>query len=163
MLENLVIRPLHSDEIEAIVQLSLRAWAPVFASFEQVLGTDIFLLQYPDWPTSQRAAVEAVCRDTEKYHTWVAVDADTLAGFVAYTLNRQEQIGEIYMVAVHPDLQNRGIGTALNSFALQKLKEAGMKLAVVGTGGDPGHAPARHTYEKVGYRALPLVHYYKKL
>jgi len=43
------------------------------------------------------------------------------------------------------------------------MKESGMKLAVVGTGGDPGHAPARRSYEKAGYTGLPLVRYYKVL
>jgi hypothetical protein len=43
------------------------------------------------------------------------------------------------------------------------MREAGMKLAVVGTGGDPGHAPARRSYEKAGYTGLPLVRYYKDL
>jgi hypothetical protein len=38
-----------------------------------------------------------------------------------------------------------------------------MRLAVVGTGGDSGHAPARRTYEKAGYTGLPLVRYYKHL
>ena len=38
-----------------------------------------------------------------------------------------------------------------------------MKLAVVGTGGDEGHAPARRSYEKAGYTGLPLVRYYQEL
>jgi GNAT superfamily N-acetyltransferase len=67
------------------------------------------------------------------------------------------------MLAVHPDHQNRGIGTELNLFALERMKENGMKLVSVGTGGDPGHAPARRSYEKVGYTPLPIVRYYKAL
>jgi hypothetical protein len=38
-----------------------------------------------------------------------------------------------------------------------------MKLAVVATGGDESHAPARKSYEKAGYTPLPLVRYYKDL
>ena len=38
-----------------------------------------------------------------------------------------------------------------------------MRLAVVGTGGDPGHAPARRCYEKAGYTGLPLVRSYQAL
>ena len=67
------------------------------------------------------------------------------------------------MLAVHPEYQNHGFGTELNIFALQKMKESGMKLAEVGTGGDEGHAPARRSYEKAGYTGLPLVRYYKAL
>ncbi len=67
------------------------------------------------------------------------------------------------MLAVHPKHQNHGIGTELNTFALQKLKDGGMKLAVVATGGDKGHAPARRSYEKAGFTGLPLVRFYKDL
>ena len=82
---------------------------------------------------------------------------------MAYEINDDNQIGEIQLLAVHPDSQNDGVGTELNIFALKKLKEAGMTLAVVGTGGDEGHAPARRPYEKAGYTALPLVRYYREL
>jgi GNAT superfamily N-acetyltransferase len=159
---DVTIRPLESSDIEDVVQLSLRAWAPVFASFERVLGTDIYLRIYPEWKTSQRAAVEDVCRDA-KYSVWLAVLERTIAGFVAYSMNVEEKSGEVYMLAVDPDHQKQGIGTQLNMFALEKFKEHGMRLATVGTGGDPGHAPARAAYEKAGYTGLPLVHYYKAL
>jgi hypothetical protein len=38
-----------------------------------------------------------------------------------------------------------------------------MAGAMVETGGDPGHAAARRTYEKVGYVHLPIARYFKKL
>jgi len=67
------------------------------------------------------------------------------------------------MLAVDPDHQGRGIGTALTGFALDRLKDAGMKVAMVETGGDPGHAPARRVYEKAGYTLLPIARYFKNL
>jgi ribosomal protein S18 acetylase RimI-like enzyme len=75
----------------------------------------------------------------------------------------EKKVGEVQLLAVHPAHQNRGLGTQLNTFALDRMAESGMKLAEVGTGGDPGHAPARRSYEKAGYTALPLVRYYKAL
>jgi len=71
--------------------------------------------------------------------------------------------GEIYMVAVDPDFQGRGIGSALIEFAPCWMKDAGMSVAMVETGGDPGHARARHTYEKVGFELFPVARYFKKL
>jgi hypothetical protein len=38
-----------------------------------------------------------------------------------------------------------------------------MKVAMVETGGDPGHTAARRTYEKAGYVLLPIVRYFKNL
>lgn len=159
---NIHIRPLADDDIEGVLRLSILAWAPVFASFEQVLGTAIYLKIYPDWIPSQREAVETTIRN-ERYITWVAEADGVLAGFVNYELNETTRTGEVEMLAVHPDYQNQGIGTELNMFALGKMKEHGMTLAVVGTGGDPGHAPARRSYEKAGYTPLPIVRYYKDL
>ena len=160
---NIQIRHLHADDIEDVLQLSLLAWAPVFRSFEQVLGPAIYRKIYPDWETSQRAAVDEVLRDGENYTVWVAEHEQTIVGFIAYTLSLTERVGEVYLLAVHPAYQNHGIGTELNNFALRKFKDHRMQLAVVGTGGDPGHAPARRSYEKAGYTPLPLVRYYKDL
>ena len=160
---NFSIRPFATQDMDEIVALSILAWEPVFHSFQQILGPTIYGHIYPDWQTSQKEAVTAVCQDGVKYTTLVAETAGRVVGFLAYELNHAEQTGEVYMLAVHPGYQKRGIGTALNTLALAEMKERGMKLAVVGTGGDPGHAPARKAYEKVGYSALPIVRYYKEL
>ncbi|GHO89214.1 GNAT family N-acetyltransferase [Dictyobacter formicarum] len=159
---DLSIRPMSNDDIENVVQLSLLAWEPVFSSFKQVLGPRIYPLIYPDWLRQQREGVETARRD-EKNVVWVAELDSTVTGFIVYSLNHEEQTGEVELLAVHPSYQNRGIGTALNNFVLAKMKESDIKLAVVGTGGDQGHAPARRSYEKAGYTPLPLVRYYKAL
>jgi ribosomal protein S18 acetylase RimI-like enzyme len=160
---NLRIRPVSNDDVEDLVQLSLLAWAPIFSSFEQILGPDIYAIIYPDWRASQREGVETVCRDGAKTIVWVAEVDGIVVGLMAYELHSKDNTGEVQLLAVHPEYQNRGIGTELNNFALERMKESGMKMAVVGTGGDPSHAPARRSYEKAGYNALPLVRYYKDL
>lgn len=45
-------------------------------------------------------------------------------------------------------------------FAVRRLSEKGTALINVGTGGDPGHAPARALYEVLGFTGVPLVAYY---
>jgi len=42
------------------------------------------------------------------------------------------------MLAVDPDYQGIGIGTVLAEFALDRLKHAGMTVAMVETGATPG-------------------------
>jgi ribosomal protein S18 acetylase RimI-like enzyme len=154
---------MRDDDLDVITELSLLAWAPVFASFEKVLGSAIYRQIYPDWKKTQAEVVRGICGDTDKYTTWVADVDGTVAGFLTYELNDEKEEGEVTLLAVHPDVQNRGIGTELNLFALEKMRESGMKVAVVATGGDPGHAPARRAYEKAGYTPLPLVRYYQDL
>jgi GNAT superfamily N-acetyltransferase len=163
MAMDLHIRPVCDDDVDDLVRLSLLAWIPIFSSFRQILGPNIYILIWPDWRTSQREAVERVCKDGEKTIVWVAEVDGLVVGFLAYELNIKEKTGEVQLLAVHPEYQNLGIGTELNNFALKKMKESGMKMARVDTGGDPSHAPARRSYQKAGYTALPLVRYFKDL
>src|SRR5213080_1278938 len=87
---NLYIRPFSPDDMEDVVQLSLLAWTPVYHSFEQVLGAKIYSLLFPDWKKTQRAIVEKICREHEKTLVWVAEAHGMMTGFIAYTLNSQE-------------------------------------------------------------------------
>lgn len=157
------IEPYDPHQLDAVIRLSLRAWAPVFDSIENVLNADVYRAFYPDhWRVSQQKAVGDVCA-AEDTNVWVAIDASSTVGFVAVKLHSENSMGEIYMVAVDPDFQGQGIGTALIEFALDWMKDAGMSVAMVETGGDPGHERARRTYEKVGFEVLPVARYFKKL
>ena len=157
------IRPYTDQDLDPIVTLSLLAWEPVFQSFEKVLGPEIYPIIYPDWRESQAEGVADVVKDGGKYTTLVAEVDGAVVGFLSYSMNEGDKTGEVYLLAVHPDYQNLEIGTDLNKVGLHDMKKAGMKLAVVGTGGEEGHAPARRSYEKAGYTPLPLVRYYKKI
>lgn len=157
-----VVRPYVARDASAVVDLSLRAWEPDFASLEAVLGEAIFQRLHRDWRANQRGAVEDVLAD-ENLAVWVAEDDGYVAGFVAVKLHRSTSVGEIYMLAVDPTLQNTGIGTDLTRLALDRISEAGMTTAMVDSGGDPGHAPARRTYEKAGFTLLPIARYFKAL
>ena len=105
---SVTIRALGPADVEPAVELSLRAWEPVFDSLRSALGTGLFERMHPDWRQDQRRAVEEVCAD-------------------------------------------------------EQLTEAGMTMAMVETGGDPGHAPARATYEQADFTLLPIARYFKAL
>lgn len=162
--EKYEIRSGADADIDAIVELSLLAWEPIFRSFAQILGPTLYARLYPDWRKSQSEGVAGVCRDREKYHTLVAQCDQRVVGFIAYELKPgDEKSGEVVLLGVHPDFQNGGIGTALNRRALEEMQAAGVRLAIVETGGDESHAPARRSYEKAGYTGLPIVRYFKVL
>ncbi|GAB4375735.1 MAG: GNAT family N-acetyltransferase [Elainellaceae cyanobacterium] len=157
------IQPYDAEQLDAVICLSLRAWEPVFNSIQKAMSADVYQVFYPKhWHVSQQEAVENVCK-AQDTNVWVAIEANSVVGFVAVKLHSEDSMGEIYMIAVDPDYQGRGIGSALTEFALDWMKNAGMSVAMVETGGDPGHAPARHTYEKAGFELLPIARYFKKL
>jgi ribosomal protein S18 acetylase RimI-like enzyme len=116
-------------------------------------------------PDDIDVVVESSCR-AEGNRAWVAEADGRAVGFtvvVVHPVNRETESGEIYMLAVDPDYQQRGIGLALVSFAVDRITELGIPLAEIGTGGDPGHAPARRLYERAGFTPVPLVRYFKAL
>ena len=159
---NVQIRRYGSVDEEPVVALSLRAWTSVFASVENVLGAEIFRRLHRDWRADQDKAVRSVLADPAM-KLWVAEAANGLAGFVAAKLDRDRLVGEIYMLAVDPAAQEQGIGTALTEMATDWLRTSGMRVAMIDSGGDAGHAPARRVYEKAEYTLLPIARYFKAL
>ena len=152
-----MIRPATSDDEDRIAELSLQAWEPVFASMAATLGQPIFRQLFgADWRRYQEADVRRAC---SAYQVWVADAGEEVAGFTALHFPEDEPHGEIYMLAVHPQHQRQGIGADLTRFAVDQIRAAGRPLAIVNTGGDPGHAPARSTYERVGFTSLPSEQY----
>ncbi|MGI8714887.1 MAG: GNAT family N-acetyltransferase [Solirubrobacteraceae bacterium] len=157
-----LIRGYRPQDEDRVVELSLQAWAPVFASLEQRLGRDIFGRLHRDWRQDQAAAVRSTLADGAM-RVWLAEADRRVVAFVAATLHRETGIGEICMLAVAPEDQNDGLGTALTHHATDWLLAEGMRVAMVETGGDPGHAPARSVYERAGYTLLPVARYFKAI
>ncbi len=158
----LLIRSYEAKDLDQIIAFTVPSFRPIFESFAKVLGPDIFPLIYPDWKKEQIDVATKSCQDP-KMQTIVADIDGTVAGYLVYVLHEESKEGEIYLLAVDPTFQNDGVGTRLNLRAIEIFKAAGMRLAVVGTGGDEGHAPARRSYEKAGFTRLPLVRYYQAL
>lgn len=164
MTGGVLIRSFQEPDLDAIVDLSLRAWEPVFESLRDVLGEPIFdRLHRPDWRTVQADAVRSSCTSEDR-DVFVAVADERPVGFATIALNAfHEGMGVVDMIAVDPAYQRRGIATQLMDRSAEHMREQGMDIAAVGTGGDRGHAPARAMYESSGYTALPSVRYLKLL
>jgi GNAT superfamily N-acetyltransferase len=157
------IRKFRAEDVDAIVEFSLRAWAPVFASVRDVLGEDIFLRLHPDWKANQAEAVRSSCTGDDR-DVFVAVANGRPVGFVAVALDAfHERMGVIEIIGVDPCLQRRGVSSRLTHFAIEHMRSCGMDIAVVETGGDPGHAPARAAYETAGFTLLPIARYFRLL
>ncbi|MCC6622938.1 MAG: GNAT family N-acetyltransferase [Deltaproteobacteria bacterium] len=154
------IVPFEPHHLDGVVDLSLKAWSPVFVGIESALTPALYRQMHPDWRADQRAAVTAAC---DELSVWVAIEGDRPAGFVAVKLHEAAKMGEIYMIAVDPDHQRKGIARALADIAVEHMRQAGMTLVMIETGGDPGHAPARAAYEALGYHPFPSVRYFKSV
>jgi GNAT superfamily N-acetyltransferase len=158
-----VIVPFEKRHHELITSLALRAWEPVFASLKSSLPRPIYASFYPNgWEARHRSEIDAVCESPD-CKLWIAEDALVPVGFAAIKFHPAERMGEIYIIGVEPRRQAEGIGSALTSFCLERMREAGMAIAMVDTASDPGHAPARRTYEKAGFDLWPVARYFREL
>lgn len=145
------IVPFAPERLEQVVALSIRVWAPVFAEMRKVMLPAVYDAFYPHgWEVRQRADVSAACENSG-ISVWVALEDDEAAGFVAVAIHPEDRMGAVHMIAVDPDRQRSGIASELMDFALDRMREAGMAIALVETGFDDGHLPARCLYERHGF------------
>jgi ribosomal protein S18 acetylase RimI-like enzyme len=75
-----------------------------------------------------------------------------VAAFCINWLDAETKIALFEPVGVHPDFQKRGLGKALLSHALIRLKENGMKQAIVQT--EYNNAAAIALYRTVGFQQI---------
>jgi GNAT superfamily N-acetyltransferase len=149
--QNVVMRPVKTDDQPDLDHVRKAAFAPVFASFRSILGDDIYELAQAREDEAQGELLTSLLAPDSSWEVYVAEMAGAVVGFVSVQLNPETRVGEIGLNAVHPDHANQGIGTAMYEFAIARMKESGMRVATVATGGDPSHAPARRAYEKAGF------------
>ncbi|MEP3226447.1 MAG: GNAT family N-acetyltransferase [Parasphingorhabdus sp.] len=160
---NTQILAYHPDHLDEIRALTLRAWDPVFPKMEKEMPAYIYNLFYPDgWQNRQIHDVEAVCRENDT-EIWIAQTRGVLSGYIGLRSHIEDSMGEIYIIAVDPEYQQQGVGSALMAFAFHWMQEKGLAMAMVETGGDQGHAPSRAAYEKAGFERYPVARYFKKL
>ena len=145
-----------------VLELSLRAWEPVFSGLEPAVQGHVYEAFYPrGWRARQASDIEGFL-DAEGGRAWVAVRGGVVLGWVGVRLHPEDTMGEIHILAVDPDHQRRGVATALIEHAIAEIGRSGMRIAMVETGDDPGHAPSCALYEKAGFERWPVARYFRK-
>ena len=157
------IEAFQPEQRAAVLDLSLRSWEPVLKTMREEVPPFVYDSFYPDgWRERQLADLAAVL-DDEPQNVDVCLVDDQVAGWICTRLHPEDSMGEIYVVAVDPEFQCRGIGQALMNHAFTRIRDAGMRMVMVETGGDSGHGPARASYESLGFQGWPVARYFKDL
>ncbi len=78
----------------------------------------------------------------------VAVEGDRMHGF-HWTKRHSDTLGEVYVVAIDPDAQGRGLGNALVDVGLKHLRSVGLDEVLLYVESD--NTPAVRLYEKLGF------------
>ena len=145
------MRLVRSEDAPRVQEIRQAAFEPTFASFRSILGDKIYELAQAREDEGQEALLSSMLKSESGWEVYTVELAGMVIGFVSVQLNQDTHVGEIGLNAVHPDYWGRGVGTAMYNFAIARMREAGMQVATVATGGDPSHAPARHAYRKAGF------------
>ena len=148
---NLALRQAESGDLLRLQQVREAAFAPMSASFRSILGDDLYELVQAREDEAQQHLLVSLLAPQSGWEVYVAELAGAVVGFVCVKLNQDTNVGEIGLNAVHPSHGSRGVGTAMYELVLLRMRDAGMRAAIVSTGGDPSHAPARRAYEKAGF------------
>lgn len=148
------LAPARLDQLPILDEIRQAAFAPIFASFRSLLGDELYRLAQAREDEAQGALLVSLLQPDSGWEVYTATQTGEIAGFVAVRLNHETKIGEVGLNAVHPKFAGRGLGTAMYEFAVERMKQAGMRVATVATGGDDSHAPARRAYSKAGFDAV---------
>jgi ribosomal protein S18 acetylase RimI-like enzyme len=90
----------------------------------------------------------------EGLHLWLTCEADGQAAAFCYAVPEKltDRTWNMLAIAVHPELQAKGVGGALVKNLEAVLIERGQRILVVDTSGAPEFGRARDFYRKNGYR-----------
>lgn len=153
------IRECRQADLPALIDLTIEAFRPLFeADLPEVLDPRVFAHDHGKWKEKYREEVPALHDPESDRFIILAEDNERPLGYVGWHVN-PDGSGRLQMVAVHPQARRRGIGSAVCRAALTQLKDRGVTVVHVGTGGDAFHAPARRLYESLGFTGYPVMDY----
>lgn len=145
------LRTARPADLPSLEILRAEAFAPIFASFRELLGDEIYQKVQKHEDEGQADLLSSMFTNETVWQLFVAELEGEIVGFVSFKVDNKKGLGEIGLNAVRPIDSGKGIGTAMYGFAVARMREAGLKAAVVATGGDASHAAARRAYEKSGF------------
>jgi len=131
--------PSHRKRVREILEATA-----VFSDEEVDVGIELF---------DER---EVATNDLDTPYEYVGAfdDHDELIGYACYGATPgTDRTYDLYWIAVHPDQQGAGGGTALLAAVEQELQARNARLVVVETSSRPAYAPTRRFYERRGYVA----------
>lgn len=149
-------------DLPALTALTIETFRPLLAGSLVRLRAEVTAHDHGHWEDDYRHEVPSLLAPDEGRFITLAEEHGKLLGYVGWNTTG-EASGRLEMVAVHPDARRRGVARALCSAALTRLRELGVAVVHIGTGGDEFHAPARALYESLGFIPYPTVDYARAL
>lgn len=158
-----ILRPFEPRDTDAVAEIANLAWQGICASQREVFGDELYAVLFPEDQQRKGNEMRGHCEGTPD-RIWICEVDGRVAGFIMWSMDGEKRIGVIGNNGLHPELTGRGLGAFMYRRVLEHFRANGMGHAMVHTGLDKGHAPARRAYERVGFNIRhESVNYYMKL
>lgn len=158
------IRPFADHDLPNVIDLTIETFRPFYEGYvHSLLGDEIFRLQHGNREQDYRDDIPTL--DNAALGRFVAVcESDgTIAGFVSWRLKDTPNHGQIYLLAVAASQRRKTVGFRLCTYAIERMRLAGVEVVEIGTGDDAFHAAARALYEGLGFTKIPIAGYLMKI
>ncbi len=159
------IRPYRPTDLPSLVDLTIEVFGPFYEqSFRSMVPADVYAHQHGSWADDYRESVPKLHDPDHNKHVAVA-EADTgeIVGYIAWVIDTLRRHGEIDTVGVRESARGHDLGRRLCEHAMSHMRECGVEVVELGTGGDEFHAPARALYEALGFHQVPVAVYMRAL
>jgi len=144
----ITVRPARPDDAEGITRIHLSGWERGYADLMPASYLTRRTAEGPARVVQRREHLET---EQGRTQTLVAVDGTDVLGFTNFGPDRDDPtVGEVYAIYVDPDRLSTGIGQAMMTEAVDRLRARG--LAPVRLWVLAGNARGLAFYERYGFR-----------
>lgn len=148
--KKVAIRRANIDDITRIQEIMISAWNPIYRSYKEVLGKEIFETLFGKWKERRLKKMNFLFNKGRLF--FIAELDGRIIGYTSYHVSVVRSRGEIAGNAVDPEARGLGIGTLLCQRVKEEFQNLGLIYARVTTGNDSAHKSARSVYNKIGLR-----------
>nr|MBQ4318108.1 GNAT family N-acetyltransferase [Clostridia bacterium] len=158
--DGIELRTPDESDCVRIAEIAVEAWQPIWAETRRLCGDELFAVM-GDRAAEKYNAALADARNPAVF-TYGLYVKGALAGFCNWRTASAPggNFGQVGLNGISDAYKGHGYGLVMQNFIVCDMLERGIEYSKVMTGLDAGHAPARKTYERSGFKnCLPSVTY----
>lgn len=159
-----IIRACTQADLLAAVDITIEVFGSFYErTFHSMVDPQVYEHQHGSWTEDYRRLIPTLFAPEQDRYILLAEDRGEIAGYVAWHTDPDRRHGEIDILCVRERQRGNGIGRSLCERAIDSMRDRGVEVVQIGTGGDDFHAPARHLYESLGFSPVPAVTYLRSI
>ncbi|MFW9856689.1 MAG: GNAT family N-acetyltransferase [Candidatus Thorarchaeota archaeon] len=152
--DDVILRHARPEDFVAIDHITITCYTPIYESFIEMVGREAYQEIYYDpenpWPENKTSQNHRLFKEHPEW-IWVLEKRGEVFGYVSFKLRPGKNYGIFDNNAVLPSHGDQGWGKFMYRHVLKYFRSLGIRFALVETGLDDAHIPARKAYEGVGF------------